>query len=478
MAGIAAKFEADFSQFQSEVAKADNSLKGMTAVTASTTNAIQSLHTGLSSTDRILSSLGINLGPQIAALREMGEVVGKTTSSLGTVATAGLAVSAAFAGWQLGRYVADWLNLDEAIGGATSSLLGWGDASAEAAGANMDVLSRASQIAKRDISDLAEAQKIISAENARMAESFNTGADRVMRWGNEIANVRNAGNLPALRAEILAGNSTLQEMATHFGISTRALEFYIKGIKDSTAAQKAWADDAKVTYGKIAEAQEILNNAGGGWRKTLEEIQPQTVKVIEGYLAMGAPINAIATALNLTTLQVKAVSNGWDALMISMAKAEAKMVDHSKNFIETLIKNGAGYVEQSAKQLQQMQAIIALAGELDKEFNQQAQMSAREILASQVAMFEAMRGQDGFSDAWINQKLNELYERFYRQQGASGNMPGTGYQPGSGVAPGTYGQPTVTNNITVTQPLGTPEAIAQAIEEAQRYRYSASGSRV
>lgn len=476
---ISARFEADFSQFKSEVASADSSLKGMTSTTGVTTNAIGSLHQGLSSVDRILASMGINLGPQVSALKEMASVSGKSASGLGAVATAGLAVSAAFGGWQLGRYVADWLDLDRSISEATASMLGWGDAAGEAAGARMDVLSRATQIAGVAITDFAVAQRIIIEENARVAASFNNSETRVKSWGNEIAAVRSRGDLPALRADLESKNSTLKELSDQYGISVRALEFYTRTIQDNAAAQKKWADEARVTYAKIAEAQAELNNAGEGWRKTLAAIEPETAKAVAGYLALGASQSALATVYQLTDLQVQAVAKSLKEQQDWLFKADAALVDHTKDIGEAIIRNGGFAAAESQKQLQQYRDMIALAAQLDAQFNAKPSPSARETLAEQTAGIEAMRGI--WSDAYIAEKLNQLYESFYRREGAAGNMPGTSYAPppvwdpskyhsGSGAAP-------AVNNFNITQPLGTPEAIGQAVSEALAYVGNAGGVR-
>lgn len=475
---ITAKFEADFSQFKSEVASADGALQGMTAVTGKTTNALTNLQGSLSASDRILASLGVNIGPQIRAIGEMGEVVGTTAKELGAVATAGLAVSAAFAGWQLGRHIADWLDLDESISRGTASLMGWGDAAAEAAGANMDVLARASKIAGTEISSLAVAQQIIAAENARMAESFNTGTERVKSWGNEIARVRNEGHLPALRAEIIAGNSTLDEMSAHFGISTRALEFYKKTVVDTLTEQKKSAADAREAWVKLAKAHEELNNAGEGWRKTLAGMSTDTIAAVQQYLNMGASQAALATAYGLTAHQVVAISKALTELSTDLARRDAALVDSSKNFIETLIKNGAGYVAESQKQLEQYSRIAALAKSLDAELSPGPTKTSRDQLAEDTAGFESMRGI--WSDAEINDYINKLFESHYRREGAAGNMPGTSYAP-QVWDPSKYhsGQPVpaVTNNfnmngiLATTDPSGKAalrDVISQSVEQAMR----------
>lgn len=298
---------------------------GMVTIKASTVDssgAIGEFSAGLSNADKTLALFGIRIGPQIQALKELGGAAGKTASDIGLIGTAGLTVGAAMAGWQLGRMVADFFSLDEAIGNATASLFGFGDVAAERTGAKMDVLARASQIAGREIRNFDEALKIISNSNAATAESFNTGATRVQQWNKEIAAVRAAGNLPAIDKELKNQTSTLKEISEHYNISTRALEYYTQGLSKSAAAQKAWADEARPRYEAIRVAQEALTEATGHWHATLLTIPPALAKQATEALNMGVAQATVATALQLTTAQVGALDRQMKLNLATMAATE------------------------------------------------------------------------------------------------------------------------------------------------------------
>lgn len=91
--------------------------------------------------DGILSSMGINLSGPIRAIGELGDMAGKTVGQVGMIGTAGAALGAGYAGWQVGRMIADFFGLDEAIGNATAKLMGWGDLAGEEAAAGAEALN-------------------------------------------------------------------------------------------------------------------------------------------------------------------------------------------------------------------------------------------------------------------------------------------------------------------------------------------------
>src|SRR6187397_2643864 len=170
---------ADFSDFHFQIDKSVTKLKSLEGAAEHTTGSMGEFSEGLGTVDKTLGVLGIRIGPQIQALRELGSAAGKTASEIGLIGTAGLTVAAAVGGWQIGRMIADFTGLDEIIGNTTASLLGFGDVAAQRAGAGMDVLNRATQIAGRTVTNFDEAMQIIKKHNLEVAESFNTGAQRV-----------------------------------------------------------------------------------------------------------------------------------------------------------------------------------------------------------------------------------------------------------------------------------------------------------
>ena len=245
MAQLSGVMTADFSDFMFEIDKSVVKLQGLEGASAQTNSAMGEFSQGLGTVDKTLSVLGIRIGPQIQALRELGSAAGKTASEIGLIGTAGLTVAAAVGGWQVGRMISDFVGLDEVIGNATASLLGFGDVAAERTAARMDVLNRAAQITGRTITDFDQAMQIIKKHNLEVAESFNTGTARVEQWNREIAAHRDV--MPTITAELKNHSSTVQQLAQHYGISDKAIEHYMRTLDASTKAQKAWADEARPT---------------------------------------------------------------------------------------------------------------------------------------------------------------------------------------------------------------------------------------
>ena len=194
---ITGKFEADFESFHREVAKADGGLRAFTENTGRVASsftrlsdsgggALTTFHQGLSQADKTLAAFGVHIGPEIQAIRELGEVSGKTASQVGAIGTAGLAVSAALGGWQIGRWIADWLGLDEAIAQTTASLMGWGDVAAETAGAKADSIAMAITRGAEATISYTEAIKFNEQWVKKHSNTMDTSRERVSRWQAEI----------------------------------------------------------------------------------------------------------------------------------------------------------------------------------------------------------------------------------------------------------------------------------------------------
>ena len=257
MAALTGVMTADFTQFVTEVDRSVIKLQELERGATETDSALGGFSDGLSQVDKTLGAVGVRISPQIQAMRELGAASGKTASELGLVGTAGLAVGAAMAGWQLGRMAAEWLGLDEAIGNTTAKLLGWGDVAGQTAGARMDVLTRATQLAGRAITDFGEAQRIIVEHNKAAAESLNTGTERVRQWNAELDKARASGALATITKELKDGSSTVKQLAEHFGISAEAIQYHTQRTKENAAVLNEWRENAA----KVATAQAELNQA-------------------------------------------------------------------------------------------------------------------------------------------------------------------------------------------------------------------------
>jgi hypothetical protein len=323
MAQLSGVMTADFSDFHFEIDKSITKLKGLEGATGYTNSSMNEFSEGLGTVDKTLGVLGIRIGPQIQALRELGSAAGKTASEIGLIGTAGLTVASAVGGWQIGRMIADFTGLDEIIGNTAASLLGFGDVAAQRAGAGMDVLNRAAQIAGRTVSNFDEAMQIIKKHNLEVAESFNTGTARVEQWNREIAKHRDV--MPTITAELKNHSSTVQQLATHYGISKEAIEHYIRTLDASTKAQKAWADEARPRYEAIRLAQQELTEASGGWQKTLATLTPTVTAATMAALNYGLSQDKVALALGVSQTQVAAVDRQMKLNLETMAATEPRL---------------------------------------------------------------------------------------------------------------------------------------------------------
>lgn len=86
-----------------------------------------------------------SLGDARAAIQLVGGAAGVTTSALGLMGAAAATAGVAFAAWQLGRWIAEVLDLDTKIANLTARVLGLGDVAAQEAGAKLDTMRLAVQ---------------------------------------------------------------------------------------------------------------------------------------------------------------------------------------------------------------------------------------------------------------------------------------------------------------------------------------------
>jgi hypothetical protein len=319
MAQLSGVMTADFSDFHFEIDKSVTKLKDLEGATGHTTGTFNQLDQGLSAADKTLSALGIHIGPQIQAIRELGNVSGLTFEKLGLWGSLGLAASVGTATYAITTMALEFTGLDKAISGVVDT---WSGFDAQRAGAKMDVLTRATQIAGREIKDFDQAMQIIKDHNRDVAESFNTGAQRVADWNREIA--AHKADIPQITAELKNHSSTVQQLAQHYGISREAIEYYTRRATENAQILKGWHEAEEAHIKKVNAAQLELNQAGGGWRETLKTIEPAAAATATAYIAMGQSLSTIATAGNLSTIQINALDKAYKEQITTLASLEPK----------------------------------------------------------------------------------------------------------------------------------------------------------
>jgi hypothetical protein len=322
MAQLSGVMTADFSDFHFEIDKSIVKLKDLEGASGTTNSAMGGLDAGLSAVDKTLSLFGIRIGPHIQALRELGNVANLTFDKLGLLGSAGAIAATAVGSYKVTEAVMAWSGLNNVLGDLIATAGGFDDVAART-GARLDVLSRATAIAGREVKDFDQALQIIKQHNKDVAESFNTGAQRVADWNREIAKHRDV--LPTIASELKNHSSTIQQLASHYNISKEAIEHYIRTLDASTKAQKAWADEARPKYEAIKKAQDELNEASGHWHETLKTMAPAVVTAGTNALALGLAQDKVALALNLSTEQVAALDRQMKLNLETMAATEPKL---------------------------------------------------------------------------------------------------------------------------------------------------------
>jgi DNA-binding transcriptional MerR regulator len=352
---VKAEFSADTSSFVREVNKADKALFGLKG--------------SFQDFDGILASLGVNIGAEARALGELSTAAGKTATELGLVGTAGLIAGAAFAGWKIGRVVADLFDLDKKIGDVTAKLLGFGDVAGAVAGAKADVLAKASKAAGIEIKDMALAMAI----------------------NEEVAKTSAA----ALKARtVVTVDVAAQEKAAADAIHA-SNERMVRDLQRQIDAAKPFTD-----------AMVELNSVGMGWQGTLDTIDGTVVEGIKYYLNAGVSLKALAEAYGLTDAQVKAVSssmkNDTEITRTLTAETEALTKAHAAEIAELDRETAAR--KAAAKETEKQAAAIAALKKANREMGNSTQFDMSSE-SGRAAVPEGIRTwlHDGYSLAQASQ---------------------------------------------------------------------------
>lgn len=138
---------------------------------------------------------------------------------------------------------------------------------------------------------------------------------------------------PAQQAQIKAAlelGVSLEDLSNELGVSEEAIGLYKTSLTAAEAAQQKAAELAR----QFGDAMAELNSAGDSWNGTLDTINGNVVESIKFYLQAGVSQKALATAYDLTAMQVKAVASAMDLEKRTMEAAqkvrELEMADIQK----------------------------------------------------------------------------------------------------------------------------------------------------
>jgi len=427
--------------------------------------------------------------------------------------------------------VMEFFELDEAVSKAWVSLLGWGDAAKEAAGANADALAKASATAGREITSMKEALEINGAavtewsNTLRRANAPEESAKQIREWHADLQKVVSAGVLPSLVKDIDSHNFSLKTLAERYGVSVEALQLFVRETKAAADEERATSDavhdsnqqmladtQAQINALKpFRAAMEELNSVGVGWKGTLDTMDGAVVEGIEFYLKAGVSQKALAEAYGLTDAQVKSVASALrdeaDATKEAAAEtdrmskaaadaaaaldreaeahakvkkeAEAEAAALAKVAAENRARGGSTEYDLSTEAgRRKVPEDIATWLHVGYSLEQAARLSyalkmgfdiSRDPLFAQKgpAVPGFERGTEGFVDFGVG-TLAMLH-------GREAIVPESRASGGSGSA-GPGGSANVIH-IHVTQPLGTASAIAAAVDQALMKRQRDIGTR-
>jgi len=488
---ITASFSADFTQFSGEVNKAEKELtefegtadktgKALVKMGDSSSKAaapVRSLQTSFGQFDSVLSAMGINVGPVVKGIDEIASASGKTAAQLGTLATAGLAVGAAFAGWKLGRIVADLAGTDEIIGNTVAKWLGWGDVAKETAGAVADAIA--------------------------------------------IARTRTTEDIQTIDQAIAVNNNWMKE-------HKKQSKEHAKEAKENAEAYKAWeAATAAITV------------AGQDWEAVLRRMNPEIVEASKFYLEAGVSQNTLKDAYAMTESQIKAVASALKVEQEELkkvqeleAQAAAAMKEHwdpvgevvdqifgrewlnkATIWVDAIETLGGSVNSLRVNELEELKqtmldgiSALARSGELTSsqtaEFVRLAHAADQALQALQPvvkvtedlvkAQWDYVTALDEEARAQAGAAAERKKKMDAAQSGLGDRPVGGGLMPNAivgknGVAYDQYGRPVVAGGaisglpivtVNINSPLGTPDAISRAVQEAMMKSYSSGGNRL
>jgi len=330
--------------------------------------------------DGVLSAAGINLGRQVKAIEDLGAAAGKGGAGLSLFAKAGLVAGAAMVGWEIGKKIDEWTGLSKAIGDATAAALGWTTA-AGGAGSATDTLRRASEIAKREITDFAEATRIIRAEIDKLqAASMRAQGPAILAkelagYRAELVALERAGVLGAVTAALEGGIIPQQRIIDQYHVSAEALKILSERLEHTRRAQDAHTESVNkalalqdqifgreligraqefatalgdasqvsrllpeqmatmhTTFAGAADQLERLGKGSGETARRMRELADATAAVDSSFVALEvagveASINWMGTATDINAATesiippIQDATEGWDKYALSVNKA-------------------------------------------------------------------------------------------------------------------------------------------------------------
>lgn len=470
-----AALSAQYLEAKGTVASIRDEIGAMAQATDGATGPTNNLRNSLGQFDALLASVGVNIGAEVRSLGELGEASGKTASQVGLLGTAGLVVGTAIGSWKIGRVISEFFELDKAIGDATAKLFGFGDVGAAEAAAKADVLAKASNLAGTEIKDMALAMAI-----------------------NEEAAKTSAAALAARTNETKSAAEAEKEAADAIHQANQRL---LHDLQAELTATKGFRD-----------AMTELNSVGQDFRATVDAIDGAVVEGIKFYLQAGVSQKVLAEAYGLTDTQVRAIAKSLQEEQAAQKQAAETTDAHAKAARDAAAALEAEAVASAkAKEAAQQKAAAEKKIADEKKAAMMAQGNTLDVAHAvradpELAQLLAQGWSLENAEQILLAKRWNFVPKLYSPKGQPETSPDPservpGYASGVMNAPGGWalvgergpemmrvprgadiypsGSSAAINHITinVTQPLGTPMAIAAAVDAAIVARLKNTGFR-
>jgi len=210
----------------------------------------QLLHTSLQKFDGVLSSVGINIGAETRALAELGTASTQTVASMGALSAGGLVVGAAFAGWGIGRVIADVFGLDGAIEhltGASQALKN------EIAAAQIETIGRAIDAGAAKTISYADAVDFLTKKQKAYNDGLKAITEAGEGWQKTLDTI-DGSVVEAIKLYLDAGVAQ-KDLAGAYGLTEAQVRAVAKARQLDLETIKLWGDIHKTTF-ELAQQHE------------------------------------------------------------------------------------------------------------------------------------------------------------------------------------------------------------------------------
>lgn len=455
MANVTAKFGADFSDFNSKTAGAATQLRDLegaagragaslkqiggsaTATTfgqmgtaaTQTTSSMTQMANSLGAVDKTLAVMGVHIGPEVQALKELGQMAAMTTFALGPLEIAALAVGAAFLVWRNIDTAKGYLkSLQDQVASSTSGLMGWGDAAAETAAAKTDVLNRATAIlqkqtgdATREVKDFTQAQKIIADElRDRFGPILESTQHLLSVWQGEIRKLRESGTLPQLTEDLKSHRFTLEELSTAYGISVRALQEYSTQLDATDKRQQAAGETLRKTTEEAKKFADAKQQDADKWVAEQTGMDKFAKAVDDVTKAQQAHLNVSAMDLEHAQALNKELTDG-----IAIAQQQTDVNEPLLQQMRDLAAATAARVTQLQAEKDALAASIEEAKKLTDQYLAE-EKAAMGLSAAEAYLASGGTNAAGFAAGFVPIGQSAMKPSVFSAGGIAGvNLPGS-----------------------------------------------------